>query len=226
MNLRIRSIEPELMDLENDDKKIRNALRGLKIINRFLGGNSVTKKGIIDMVGKNKLKIVKILDAGGGNSDVLSQKFPFNVSICSLDKNKVICMEAKAGNKNKNIICGDIIDSPLKRKSFDIVHASLFFHHFNSDKLPGVLNEFICSARYGVLINDLRRSWFAYYGFRILSIIIPGGIMVRHDGLISVKRGFKENELKNLLDRCGYKYKLERKWIFRWLILIYSNESI
>jgi len=48
-----------------------------------------------------------------------------------------------------------------------------------------------------VLINDLRRSRLASVAARLLLTGTPAG--VRHDALLSIRRGFKISELSTLL---------------------------
>jgi hypothetical protein len=50
-----------------------------------------------------------------------------------------------------------------------------------------------------VLINDLRRSQLASLATRLLLVGLPVG--VRHDALLSIRRGFKIGELRTLLRR-------------------------
>src|SRR2546428_700060 len=52
---------------------------------------------------------------------------------------------------------------------YDIVHAALVLHHFNNDELVTALRKMYKLSRYGVVINDLHRHWFAYHAIKILT---------------------------------------------------------
>jgi hypothetical protein len=47
--------------------------------------------------------------------------------------------------------------------------------------------------------------------------------MVKHDGPLSVLRGFKKSELIGVLQKAGIEsYSLKWKWAFRWQLIIHS----
>jgi ubiquinone/menaquinone biosynthesis C-methylase UbiE len=227
MNLKERSSEPELMDYEGDEEEIRSALKELKIINKLLGGNRITA-GILQKISKQtELKALKLLDAGSGASDILTQKkFSFRPDIVSIDKNFFICKVAQENKEIDKVVCGDALRLPFKDNSFDVVHASLFIHHFSNDQLNLLLKGFCRISGHAVVINDLRRSYFAYYGFALISTLFSGNRLVKYDGLVSIRRGFKKDELTRVLNDLGYQFKIKSKWGFRWLLVIYCNERI
>jgi hypothetical protein len=226
MNLRIRSNEPELMDNEGREEEIKSALSELKIINKYLGGNSVTVSGLKEITDYYKLNFLRVLDAGSGTSDILFQNFKVNIDITALDKNVLICRLIKENGRISKVICGDAMNLPFSKKIFDVVHASLFLHHFSDEELAVILTYFCSAAKYGILINDLQRSYLSYYGFKLLTLLFSRNRLVKNDGLVSIRRGFRKRELIKVLEDIGYKYKLEKKWAFRWLLVVYCNERI
>ena len=56
----------------------------------------------------------------------------------------------------------------LPMMTFDVVMASLFFHHLSNDGCVRVLSEMWRIARRRVLVNDLHRHSFAYFSIRAL----------------------------------------------------------
>jgi len=225
-----RSYTPEIMDdFSIKDDRIDRALKELKIINYFLGGNSTSKAGI-----KEVLRIipgndeVKILDAGSGASDILVS-LKHNIDspkIFSIDLNIRACGFIKMNSPSFNIICGDVLEFPFKNESYDITHASLFLHHFPEDKIKDILKSLISSAKYAVVINDLRRSILAYWGIKILTMLFSRSEMVKNDGPLSVKRAFVKRELLKIINDLNIEqFRIKRKWAFRWLIIIYKNKA-
>lgn len=215
-----RDYTPEIMDDTGiHDYNIIRALTELKYINKYLGGNSVTKDGIKILAANNKQKF-SVLDAGGGASDVLLS-LDINAEINSLDLNYAISLFVKKNSPFVNAINGDALNLPFKPLSFDIVHLSLFLHHFNEEKIIMLLKNFLLLCRVGIVINDLRRSGLAYAGIKIITMLFSKSAMVKNDAPLSVKRAFRKKELIELLTASDINnYIIKRKWAFRWLIVI------
>jgi len=218
-----RSYQKELMDdLSIEDRRIDRALNELRVINRVLGGTSVSKRGITYFL-NDSANVLNVIDIGGGASDILYdlKRTCTNLEICSVDINKYACDFQKNSRKRNNIICADAFTLPIKEKSFDVVHASLFLHHFNEAKTSELVNNFIKISRKGVVINDLRRNILAYLGIKVLTSLFSKSAFVKNDGPLSVRRAFTKKELMNILSGSGIKYYiLKRMWAFRFLLII------
>lgn len=221
--LRERINDPEIMDdFSIQDERIGEALAELKVINKFLGGISTTKKGLRKFLRNTYDKKIKILDAGSGASDVF-EKEKNKFVLFSLDRNKKICTYLKS-NKNINPVFGNALELPFKRKSFDIVHTSLFLHHLNEEEIKKLLSVFSETAVNGIIINDLRRSILAYLGIKILTMLFSKSDFVKNDGPLSVKKGFTKDDLTKILNKIPFsRYEIKRTWAFRWLVVIYLN---
>lgn len=217
-----RSFEPELMDDTSVSKElVDEALSELKLINKYLGGNSVSQKGIELLKDKTVKENLKVLDLGAGSSDnLLMFKEKFQMNIFPVDLNMNICRVLKEEFPN-TINCNALV-LPLKQNSFDAAHASLFFHHFNEDEIVKMLKQLKDVTRDAIVINDLRRSVLALTGIKILTSLFSKSKLVKYDAPLSVKRGFKKNELIKLLKGSGLNnFMIKRKWAFRWLVIIY-----
>lgn len=104
---------------------------------------------------------------------------------------------------------------PFAEKSFDYVIASMFFHHLPGEIILQCLHAFDGLAARGILINDLYRSRLAYAGFWLLSLPLPDPIF-RHDGLLSIRRGFRPAELREWIQNSGLTYlSVFRHFAFR-----------
>lgn len=215
-----RSYEAEIMDdFSIRDGRIDEALHELKIINKYLGGIATTKSALkyfLDFSGKE----LSVLDIGSGSSDNLiaaKENYPA-IKIISIDKNY------RALSSSKNLlekINSDAFDLPFKNKSFDFVHASLFLHHFTYEQINKLMREFIRIARSGIIINDLQRSCFALIGIKILTVLFSKSEMVKNDAPISLKRGFKKQEILKLLSDAGVTdFVIKKKWAFRWMVVV------
>jgi len=91
--------------------------------------------------------------------------------------------------------CADVRDLPFPDASIDVVTCSQLLHHFEDREIPRVLRELDRVARGHVIVSDLRRSWLAACGFWLVSWPLGFSPVTRHDGTLSVLRGFTAAEL-------------------------------
>ncbi|MFA5804567.1 MAG: methyltransferase domain-containing protein [Melioribacteraceae bacterium] len=221
-----RSYQKEIMDdFSITDDRIKTTLIELEIINKYLGGRSTSRKGIeiISRKIKSNNKIT-VLDVGSGGSD----NFKYNnyddgriICLTSLDINKGVCRYVKGISSDVNIVCGDALILPFKESSFDIIHVSLFLHHFNEGEINNLMQRFMKISRYGVIVNDLHRSVFSYVCIKLLTSLCSKSEMVKNDGPLSVKRGFIKHELKDIFSRIkSTSVTIKYRWAFRWLAVI------
>ena len=219
-----RSYQKEIMDdFSITDDRINTALLELETINRYLGGRTTSRKGleIISRVIKHNKKI-SILDVGSGGSD----NFKYNsdstrISLTSFDINKGVCKYVLENSSDVNIVCGNTFSLPFKESSFDIIHVSLFLHHFSEGEIKKMMQHFMKISRYGVVVNDLHRSVFAYAGIKLLTFLFSKSEMVKNDGPLSVKRGFLKKELQEIFSNAkSSSVIIQYRWAFRWLAVI------
>ena len=76
-----------------------------------------------------------------------------------------------------------------------MVVASQVAHHFEGERLTRLLAELDRVARRLVVVGDLRRSYAAAGGFWAASRLLGFHPVTRHDGVVSVFRGFTAGEL-------------------------------
>src|SRR5262249_32290093 len=128
-----------------------------------------------------------ILDVAAGGCDV-SDALPERRScrVIALDLNPSGLKLARTALP----VVGDALKLPFSNQTFDVVTASLFFHHLSNDDCAGVLAEMWRVAKRRILVNDLHRHAVAYYSFQVLAALFSKSRMVRHDGPVSVRRGF------------------------------------
>ena len=218
-----RNYDPEILDdFSIRDERIDSALKELKIINSFLGGNGISREGI--KIFYTRANALTILDVGSGASDILLKikKKLNNLNIYCLDMNLRASIYLKKHSTDAKVICGDVLNLPF-HTPFDIIHASLFFHHFKEEEIKRIIISLLKLCNKGIVINDLRRSIFAWLGIKILTTLFSRSKEVKNDGLLSVKRGFIKKDWTEILnDISPGSYKIKRKWAFRWLIVIYK----
>ena len=97
----------------------------------------------------------------------------------------------------------DAFRLPFPDTSFDIVHCSLFLHHFENQAVVGLLNSFGRICRQHVIVTDLERHFLAYHFLPATRWLFRWDPITLHDGPISVAAAFRAGELRALAERAG-----------------------
>lgn len=232
MLLSVRSYEKEYLDnsiIETKDL-YRNLLE-LDIINKYLGGYNASLKGLNDIL-KTKKQVKTILDIGFGGGDSIKQlslfadKLNLKLFFYGVDL-KVDCVNYAKDNllefQNKELICNDYrnISDELLNK-IDVIHCSLFLHHLKDDEIIDLF-KFSKANNCIVLVNDLHRHCFAYYSIKFFTALFSKSYLVKNDAPLSVKRGFKKQELITLIKKAGFnEYTIKWTWAFRYRLVAYK----
>lgn len=228
-----RSDEKEIMDdFTLSGKALRVNLDILSGINKWLGGNQVSLDGIQKLIKdlpKNKELI--IVDLGCGNGDILrkiaaiGKKHGHNFKLIGIDANKDSIQYASLlslGYNNISYLQMNIFSDAFKDLEYDIALSTLFLHHLNDREILDKLCLLKEQARVGIVVNDLHRSKLAYFLFNIISFFINNKI-IRNDGLVSIKRGFKKSELEYFAKQLDIKSAIHWKWAFRYQWIMKTN---
>ena len=232
VNTKYRSNAPEIMDdFAMEGEILRDALDKIAKINQLLGGNHLTLQGVQELIGKlPKTTEYTIVDVGCGNGDMLRRladyglKHKFNFRLIGIDANNFTINHARRLSENYPNIsyqCEDIFSQPFEELKYDIVLCTLTLHHFKDEEILLLMTVFNANSRIGIVINDLHRSALAYRLFQGLCLAFRLNSMSREDGLVSILRGFKKEELVNFSRKIKIvNFKIQWKWAFRyqWII--------
>ncbi|CAM3379768.1 methyltransferase domain-containing protein [Zobellia roscoffensis] len=223
-----RSVEPELMDdLSLDQTLLKKVLLDIDHANRFLNGNNLTIQALDSLIsGKNK-ESYTILDMGCGDGSMLravvlwARKQNIGITCIGVDLNDKSLEIASEESKHFPEIQywkQDILQLKPDKLECDILLCTLTMHHFKNDQIPQFLEQFSKLSRIGFIINDLHRSALAYQLFKLFSAIFIRTDIAKSDGLISIKSGFKMNELLALSKNLPkMKHTINWKWAFRYV---------
>ena len=232
INTKDRSSAPEIMDdFSMEGEILRDALDKIAKINQLLGGNQLTLRGVQNLIATipNETEIT-IVDVGCGNGDMLRTlskyglKHQLNFKLIGIDANAFTINHARKLSINYPNIsyrCEDIFRTDFTELKCDIVLCTLTLHHFKDDEIMVLMTVFYANCSIGVVINDLHRSAISYRLFQALCFVFRLNSMSREDGLVSILRGFKKNELVNFSKKLNLKnYKIRWEWAFRyqWII--------
>lgn len=225
-----RSYEKELMDdLDLHSDALRQNLKELKIVNKFLGGYDVTLRALNTLRKKGKIKDdIRLADIGSGGGDMLREmalwfrKKQIKANLFGMDANQFMVDFGKNECKNFEEIQffkKNIFDLTPQEAQYDIITLNLFCHHFTEKELSEIFKKLKNCCNY-LIINDLERNPIAYYSIKFLTILFNGSYLVKNDAPLSVLRAFNRNELLTLLKNSGYKNVTIRwQWAFRWQVI-------
>jgi 2-polyprenyl-3-methyl-5-hydroxy-6-metoxy-1,4-benzoquinol methylase len=232
INTKYRTDTSEIMDdFTLEGEVLREALDKIAKINQFLGGNSLTLNGLKELIlTVPKSKAITIVDIGCGNGDMLrvlsnyGKENNYSFNLIGIDANAFTVKHAiKLSESYSNITfkCEDIFEYDFSQLKCDILLCTLTLHHFKNPEIENLLTTFYANSKLGIVINDLHRSWLAYRLFQIICFLFKLNSMSREDGLTSILRGFKKEELETFSNKLGFKeYTIQWKWAFRyqWII--------
>jgi 2-polyprenyl-3-methyl-5-hydroxy-6-metoxy-1,4-benzoquinol methylase len=230
ISTKYRTDQEEMMDdFSIGGDLLRDTLDKLENINRWLGGNVMTVKSLKKVL-KNYSKGQEIIiaDIGCGHGDILrdvakfGRKNGFKFKLIGMDANPTAIAyanELSTEYPELTFATEDIFSDDFKNRKFDVVLATLFFHHFKEAQLVSFLSDILKQTKIGIVVNDLHRSKLAYYLFMSLSVFIKNKMII-NDGLISVLRGFKRKDLVTMSQKLNIKAQISWKWAFRfqWII--------
>lgn len=94
---------------------------------------------------------------------------------------------------------------------FDLVISNHLIHHLNDEELQGLLYDSEQLARIRAVHSDIRRSQTAYALFSFGTWPFFPGSYIREDGLISIRRSYTEDELRNVA-APGWRVVTQRPW--------------
>ncbi len=227
MDFSSRSTVEEHMDDPNLEKEsFRKAYLDINRVNTLLGGTNITIKAIKDLMRIHPKKSYTIYDMGCGDGHLLREvakafaDSDIKLNLVGFDLSEDILQLAREGSQSYDSIS-------FKKANIltlgglphcDILLCTLTMHHFLEEDILLFIKKFLGLAELGVVINDLERSKLAYVLFKIFSFFFVKSTIAKRDGLISVSKGFRKLELKQMASNFkNVHHNIAWKWAFRYL---------
>lgn len=144
-----------------------------------------------------------LLDVGAGMGDIAARiardgsSAGWSVATIGVDEARELLVAAR--ERMTHGVCANALALPFRDHSIDVVLCSQVLHHFELADAERLVRELNRVARTAVVISDLRRSWFAAIGFWLVSFPLRFHQVTRHDGVVSVLRGFTASELRGIV---------------------------
>jgi hypothetical protein len=198
-----RRVTPEILDeLPASDPRARRSRGDLRRINRIMAAVTWLKRGLNRAVAARPRAVVE-LGAGDGTLALRLARSLGNTWIGThltlLDLEPSVAPKTadaiRACGWTLDIVAADALEwlARARAERVGIVIANLFVHHFEGDRLAGLLGGIAAHADAFVCCEP-RRSRFALAGSRLLRLIGCNDV-TRHDAVVSVQAGFRDREI-------------------------------
>lgn len=208
-----------LDDPDVDPELVTRSLADVACANSVFGGLSAAI-GELKTALENLPRQATLLDVGTGLGDIpcrareVARAKGIELTTVGLDS----AIELARANRQALMltVCGDALRLPFADHSIDIVMCSQVLHHFAGVDGLRLLREMNRVARVRVIVSDIRRSWIAAAGLWLASFPLRFHAVSRHDGVVSVMRGFTPQELADTVhDAVAQKPVVHRRRGFR-----------
>ncbi len=220
VNLNQRSYEEELMDRQDaDPKRLKKTIEQFDLLNRlFASAIPLFKKHLLPKMLAEPDRLWTVLDFGSGGGDIdravvrLCRKKGLKVKVTALDLDARVLPWAQHLCRDYpeiTPIAGSIFDLATLG-DFDFIVSNHTLHHFTYPQVRRAVELCLIHARHGFLLNDLRRSFWAYVGYTIFTGLLIKGSLAFSDGRLSIRRGFTVAELEKELDGLARPIRIGR----------------
>ena len=195
------------------------ALRSLEDIercNRLFGGTSAVLAELRPLLAaaRRRRASLTLLDVGTGAGDIPlrvrreGERCGVDIATIGLEVSVVLAKACRP--RVREAIAGDALALPFADHSVDIVICAQVLHHFDERKARTLLAELHRVARVRVIVSELRRTWAAAGGVWLASWALGFHSVSRHDGVVSVLRGFRARELADAIHAATGRHAIVR----------------
>lgn len=215
-----RKADTEWLDEDRGSPgEVRSALRSLRFVNRWFGGDRVHRLLLREAAGDRRE--LTVLEVAAGRATALASaslalaRQGITVRATLLDRQAShLPPEWPAALPRPELLQGDALRIPLDDRSVDVVSCCLFLHHLAPEQAATFIAEAARVARVAVVVNDTERTRVHYGLARLFSLVDPSRLS-RHDGPISVRQSYAKSELQLMLAATGYPSIVRRRYLYR-----------
>lgn len=208
---------PEVMDQIHSYAEFRDYMRELNSVNRWTLGFRPIRLFMKRISSRQYPQRLRVLEVGYGSGTGLrlfgqhARKRGLAVRLTGVDLNPLAARAAAELNAPFSPdgwsgpaawLTGDALGTP-QAQGQDVVFSTLVTHHMHDAEIVAFLRWMDQTASVGWCINDLLRSARSYRLFTLLSRVMRWGPLVRHDGPVSIRRGFQQQDWVRLLAEAG-----------------------
>ncbi len=209
----------EILDDPTADAALSlRSLRDVALANRLFGGRRAVLHELRALFRAYPAgSTLTLLDVGTGLGDIPAAAAAMarrhGLTLHTVGMELAPSLARAAATNCSSALAGNAMHLPFADASIDVITCSQVLHHFDSEEAAQLLRECTRVARTAVVVGDLRRSWLAVAGLWTSSFVLGFHPVSRHDGVLSVLRGYTKPELKQLVEqatgcRCATHHRL------------------
>lgn len=164
--------------------------------------------------------VLRIVDVGSGGGDMLrhierwARRRKIPVALVGIDLNPYAARAAREFTPQSSAIEWVTGDAFAHAGPVDVVLSSLFTHHLEEEEIVRFMAWSETIAERGWFVNDLMREATPCELFRMLSKVMRWHRFVQHDGPISFRRSFREDDWERMALEAGI--AMETLKLARW----------
>jgi hypothetical protein len=219
--LAITRIGEELLDdPAADPAAVAESLRNISRANRWFGGSWAVRYGLQQALhGTPPGTTLTLVDLGTGLGDLprvavrWARRRGIRLVPVGLERSRVAATLASKTGLPTALACAGA--PPLRDKSVDVVLVSQLAHHLTSASVMHLFRTCDRIARRAVIIADLRRHSLAGPAFWCGARLLRFDPVTLADGITSIRRGFRPDELSDLVRRAGIDARVRSRPGFR-----------
>lgn len=209
----------ELLDQDVPPEIRRRSHRDIALANALFGGVHAVRAEVAPLLqpGDHELSL---LDVGTGTGDIpsrlvtLARRRGARLRVIGLDDHRELVRATREHPIDP--VCASALALPFADASVDVVCCSQTLHHFPEPDARVLVREMHRVARRRVVIADLRRSRVAAAALWGVSFPLGFHPVSRHDGVVSIFRGFTAPELRALVEEAvGVRPRVRHRCAFR-----------
>jgi 2-polyprenyl-3-methyl-5-hydroxy-6-metoxy-1,4-benzoquinol methylase len=200
---------PEWMDEPCSYEDFRECLIDLGQVNRLTLFYRPTLAFLDGLVAATPHQTLRIVDVGSGGGDMLrrverwAERRGVQVKLTGIDLNPYAARVARELMPASSAIQWVTGDAFTYAEPVDVVLSSLFTHHLEEAEVVRFLAWSEAVARCGWFVNDLCREETPYRLFGMLAKGMRWHRFVQHDGPVSFRRSFREDDWEWMLSEAG-----------------------
>jgi len=218
-----RVVIPELLDTDaGTPEEVADSLADLEMFNRYFGGVGTMADLLMSVAAQRKLKSLSWLDVAGGQGR-LATRTVAALADKGLPVRPVVLDRAETHmDSHLDSVCGDALHLPFRDNIFDVVGCCLFLHHLEPAEIVAFVREALRVARHAVVINDLIRHPLHLLISQLGRPIYRSRI-TRHDAVVSVRRAYTVEEIKEMLAGIpAQALEIRERYLFRMGVIAWK----